>query len=85
MTTFTSTPDDRLIWSLSPGQQLLCKKDLVMSDGEVSCREGVIYEVESMNPIYDPAIVRILDDQKESHSLDAKCVREYFHIQGLKK
>lgn len=78
------TPDDRLIWRLSPGQQLLCKKDLVMSDGEVSCRTGIVYEVQSMHPIYDPAIIRILDDQQESHSLDAKHVREYFYIQGRK-
>ena len=76
--TYQPTADDRLIWSFSAGNQLRCKKDLVMTDGDVSCRAGVFYTVESMNPIYDPPIIRIIDDQKESHSLDAKCLREYF-------
>ena len=74
-----SSADDELVWSLSTGSILTCKRDVVMEGtGEVAYTAGQCYRVESMHPVADPPFVRTLDDQGQPHALRAADLRDYF-------
>lgn len=79
--TYTPTADDRLIWSLSTGNELKCKKDLVMvDDGITAFRKGHTYVVASVHPICDPSRVKLIDEQLEDHYMYAENLREFFEV-----
>lgn len=71
--------DDHLVWSLTEGSTLTCRRSMVMQDGgEVAFSAGQAYRVSSMHPIADPPFVRVLDNQGHSHILTAEHLRGYF-------
>lgn len=83
--TYTPTTDDHLIWSISAGNQLKCKKDLVMvDDGITAFRKGIIYRVKSVHRICDPARILVINEQSEDHYLYAEHLREFFKVGGEK-
>lgn len=74
------TAADKLIWGIPSGARLTCKKSLVMEgDGITAFTAGEIYTDVSMHPIAEPAFIRMVDDQGESHQLNGDHVAEYFN------
>jgi hypothetical protein len=60
--------DDSDIWAISPGDELRCGRDLVMDDsGVIAFTAGRSYRVQSTHPIAQPPLLRVVDDQGESH------------------
>jgi hypothetical protein len=71
--------DDSDIWAISPGDELRCGRDLVMDDsGVIAFTAGRSYRVQSTHPIAQPPLLRVVDDQGESHGLSAADLAEYF-------
>lgn len=71
--------DDELIWGLSSGTRLTCTQSVVMTDDQTEAfTAGQDYLVDSMHPIADPPIVRLTNNQGESHEMSGEHIRQFF-------